>query len=119
MRLRIQLIVEDDLRDSRAVAEVDEDQLAEIAAALNPAHQDDVFIGVRDAQRAAIICAFQISESFEQFCRPYFSSLLASLLFRLAPFNQPFYRLLENRKLQITRHLRRDLITLPCIRFIS
>ena len=73
MRFRMQLIVEHDLRDSRAVAKVDEDQLAEIAAALNPAHQDDFFIGVRGAQRAAISCAFQISESFEQFCRPLIS----------------------------------------------
>src|SRR3984957_1092340 len=70
VRFGMQLIVEHDLRDSRAVAQVDEDQLAEIATALNPAHQDDFFIGVRDAQRPAIIFAFQISESFEQFCRP-------------------------------------------------
>jgi uncharacterized membrane protein len=104
----MQLVVEHDLRDASAVAEVDEDKLAEIAAALNPAHQDDFFICIRCAQSAAIICAFQISETFEQFCRPLFLSLLASLLFRRAILNQRFYRRLENRKLQIARHLAGD-----------
>ena len=65
VRLGMQLLVEDNLRDSGAVAQVDEDQLAQIAPAMHPAHQDDVFVRVRGAQRAAVICALQISESIK------------------------------------------------------
>jgi len=67
MRLGVQLLIEDDLRDAGAVAEVNENQLAEVAAAMHPAHEDDVLIGVRGAECTAIVCAFQIPKRFEQF----------------------------------------------------
>ncbi len=66
VRFGMQLFVEHNLRQSRAVAQVNEDQLAQIAAAMNPAHQDHIFISVRRAQVAAVVGAFQITESIEQ-----------------------------------------------------
>ena len=45
---------------------VNENQLAQIAAAMNPAHQDDFFVSVRGAQVATIVRTFQIAESIEQ-----------------------------------------------------
>ena len=72
VRFGVELFIEHDLSNSSAVAKIDEDQLAEIAPAMDPAHEHDVFIGVGGAEGATIICAFQISESFEQFCRPFF-----------------------------------------------
>ncbi len=84
----MQFLVENNLRNSSAVAQVDENQLAEIAPAMDPAHEHDVFIGVGGAEGATIICAFQISESFEQFCRPFFglSAIAAAAIYsRLEP----------------------------------
>ena len=66
VRLGMQLLIEDDLGDSGAVAQIDENQLAQIAAAMHPAHQHDVFIGVGCAQIAAVVGAFQVSEHIEQ-----------------------------------------------------
>ena len=62
MQRRIRFLVEDNLRDSGAVAQVDEYELAEIAAAMDPAHDHDVSVGVRGAQGAAVMRAFQISQ---------------------------------------------------------
>ena len=56
MRFGIQLFVENNLRDSRPVAQVDENQLAQIAPPVDPAHQHDVFISVGRSQVPAIIC---------------------------------------------------------------
>ena len=56
------LLVENDLRQARAVAQIDENQIAEVAPLVDPAHQDDVFVGVRGAQIAAVMCALQCSE---------------------------------------------------------
>jgi len=49
MRLRMQLLVENDLRDSRAVAQIDKNQLAQVAPAMDPAHQDHFLVRVRRA----------------------------------------------------------------------
>jgi hypothetical protein len=62
----MQLFVENDLRQARAIAQVNEDQLAQVAAAVHPAHQDHVFVRVRSTQVAAVVGAFQIAESIEQ-----------------------------------------------------
>jgi hypothetical protein len=58
----MKLLVEDNLRDAGAVADVDENELAQIATAMDPAEQHDVFFRVRCAQGAAEVSAFQISE---------------------------------------------------------
>jgi hypothetical protein len=39
----IQFVVEDDLGHAGAVAEVDEDDLAEVAAAVDPSHEHNFF----------------------------------------------------------------------------
>ena len=58
VRFGMQLLVENDLRDSRAVAQVDEDQLAQVAPPVDPAHQHDVFVRVRRrAARRSIVSA--------------------------------------------------------------
>jgi hypothetical protein len=70
MRLGMLLLVEDNLGDSRAVAQVDEDQLAQVAPFVDPAHQDHVLICVPRAQFSAILSPFQIPQSIKQVCLP-------------------------------------------------
>ena len=61
----MQLLVEHNLREARAVAQINEDQLAQVAPPVHPAHQHHIFVRVRRAQIAAIVGAFQITESIE------------------------------------------------------
>jgi hypothetical protein len=51
----VDLRVEDDLGDPLAVAQVDEDQPAMVAAAQGPAHQDDFASDVGGPQVAAVV----------------------------------------------------------------
>ena len=51
------LLVEDDLGDAGAVAEVEEDEVAVVAAAVDPAHEDYVLAGLFDAEVAALVRA--------------------------------------------------------------
>ena len=53
MGFGVVVAVDDDLGDAVAVAEVDEDQAALIAAAVDPAVEDDGGAGVSAPQRAA------------------------------------------------------------------
>ena len=46
----VEFSVTDDLRYARAVAEVDENNLAEIAAAVDPSHEDGFFACVGEAK---------------------------------------------------------------------
>ncbi len=55
---RLRFFVEDDLHDAGAVAEVEEEEIAEVAAAMYPAHDDGVSAGVGGAERAAVVGAF-------------------------------------------------------------
>ena len=48
-----EFLVENNLGDAGAVAKVEEDEVAVIAAAVDPAHQDHLFAGVGGAQSAA------------------------------------------------------------------
>ena len=48
-------------RDAGAVAQVEEDEVAVVAAAVDPAHEDDLLAGVGGAQFAAEMGAFQIA----------------------------------------------------------
>ena len=52
MRSLAQLFIENDLRDSAAVAQIDEDEIAKVAPPVHPAHQHDVLVGVGRAQVA-------------------------------------------------------------------
>ena len=59
MRRGVLFLVENNLRKARAVAQVNENQIAEVAPPVDPAHQDNIFVGVRGAQVAAIMGALQ------------------------------------------------------------
>ena len=52
-------LVEHDLRDAGAVAEVEEDEIAVVATAVDPAHEGDGFAGVGAAQVAAQVRALE------------------------------------------------------------
>jgi hypothetical protein len=54
--------VEDDLGDAEAVAEVEEDEAAVVAAAVDPAHEGDGFAGVGRAELAAGVRALKSAE---------------------------------------------------------
>jgi len=56
-----QLLVEHDLGDAGAVAEVEKDEVAVIAAAVHPAHQNHLLAGVGGAQFAAKMRPFEAS----------------------------------------------------------
>ena len=62
VRLGMLLLVEHDLRNAGAVAQVDENQLPQIAPPMHPAHQHHIGIGVRRSQRPAIFCPLQIPQ---------------------------------------------------------
>ena len=49
----IQFVVEHHLSDAAAVAQIDEDNLAKIAAAVHPSHQDNFFARVGETQSPA------------------------------------------------------------------
>ena len=55
VRLRMLLLVKDDLRDAGAVAQINEEQVSQVAAAVHPTHQDDVAVGIAGAQVAAVV----------------------------------------------------------------
>ena len=53
------LLVEDDLGDAGAVAQVEEDEVAVVAAAVDPAHEGDGLAGVGCAEFAAGVRALE------------------------------------------------------------
>ena len=59
---RLVVLVEDHLRDAGAIADVDEQQAAQVADAVHPSEQHDVGADVVGAQRAAGMGAGQIAE---------------------------------------------------------
>ena len=52
---------DDDLRDAAAVAQIEEDEVAEIAAAVHPSHEHNFRAGVGGAQLATHMSTFQIT----------------------------------------------------------
>ena len=58
---RVAVGAKDQLRDAFAVAQVDEEHAAQIAAAMHPAHQDGAFAGVGGAKFAAGMRAAQLA----------------------------------------------------------
>src|SRR5688572_11650060 len=65
------LIPHHDLRDAVSIANVDEDERAEIAYAMNPAEQDHVPAGIRRRQSTARVSAGEISEGNDVGCRHF------------------------------------------------
>ena len=61
MRLGLRLLVENNLYDASAIAHVEEEEIAKIAAAMDPAENNDVLIGVGSTERAAVVSAFQVA----------------------------------------------------------
>ena len=59
--------IEDDLRDAVAVAQVDEDAAAVVAAARDPAEEHDLFADVGRAQVAAAVGALQLVDESGHF----------------------------------------------------
>ncbi len=58
VRFGLRLLVEDNLDDSGAVADVEEKQIAEVAATMDPTHDDGVAVGVGGAEGAAVVGSF-------------------------------------------------------------
>jgi len=58
VRFGLRFLVENDLDDAGAVADVKEEQIAEVASTMNPAHDDGVAVGVGGTEGAAVMCAF-------------------------------------------------------------
>jgi len=58
VRFALRFLVENDLDDAGAVADVKEEQIAEVAAAMDPTHDGGVAVGVGGAEGAAVVCAF-------------------------------------------------------------
>jgi hypothetical protein len=54
-----ELLVEHNLRNAGAVAQVEEDEVAVVAAAVDPAHEDNLLAGVGGAQIAAEMGTFE------------------------------------------------------------
>jgi hypothetical protein len=48
-----EVLIEDDLGDAGAVAEVEEDEVAVIAASVDPPHQHNIFAGIAGAKLTA------------------------------------------------------------------
>ena len=57
----IQFVIENDLRHAGAVAQVDEDNLAEVAAAVDPSHEHNFFSGVGGPKRSAHVSSSKIA----------------------------------------------------------
>ena len=57
----VRLVVEHDLGDAGAVADVDKNEVAEVAAAVHPSHEDGFLAGVGGAQCAAHVGASQVA----------------------------------------------------------
>ena len=65
VRLGLGFFVKDHLDDSAAVADVEEQQIAEVATFGDPAEHDSIVVRVLGAEMAAVVCAFQIAEKVE------------------------------------------------------
>src|SRR6266478_4344464 len=66
VRRRLCLLVEDHLDDAGAVAHIEKEQIAEVAAARDPAHHNRVAPFVFGAQFAAEVCSLQVSQKVQQ-----------------------------------------------------
>jgi hypothetical protein len=56
-----QFLVQHNLTDAGAIAQIEKDQIAVIAAAVHPAHQNNSFSSVSGAKIAAVMRPFEIA----------------------------------------------------------
>jgi hypothetical protein len=59
---RILLLIQHDLHGANAVAKVNKEQVAEIAATVHPSHQNHGFAGIAGAQSSAHMTALQTAK---------------------------------------------------------
>ncbi len=57
----IQFVIEYDLGNASAVAQVNEDDLAEVAAAVDPSHEHNLFACIGEPKRSAHMSSFEIT----------------------------------------------------------
>src|SRR6266853_944770 len=67
----LRLFIEDHLDNSGAVAHIEKQQIAEVAAARDPAENDGGFTCVGCAKRSAVVCALQITEKVQHGVVPF------------------------------------------------
>src|SRR5205807_4901965 len=77
VRGRLRLFIENHLHDAGAVAHVEKEQIAEVAAPRYPAHDDGVAAFVLGAQFAAVVCALQVAKKIQHVSSPCSSGLQA------------------------------------------
>ena len=65
VRRRLRLFVEDYLDDAGAVAHVEKEQIAQVAAPRHPAHHNSFLSFVLRAELAAVMCALQVSQKVQ------------------------------------------------------
>ncbi len=61
MQRGIGFVVENNLGDAGAVTQIDKNDAAEIAAAVNPAHERGGFAGIGSAEFSAAMCTLEIT----------------------------------------------------------
>ncbi len=62
-----ELLIQNNLGDAGAIAQIEEDEVAVIAAPVDPAHENDLLACVGGAQCAAEMRAFEIAEKVEHY----------------------------------------------------
>ena len=66
MGFRMRFLIEDHLHNSGAVANVQKQQIAQIAPTRDPSHHDHIAAGIFCAQVAAVVCSIQIAQKIQQ-----------------------------------------------------
>jgi hypothetical protein len=56
-----QFVIEHNLGDAGSVAQVDEDDLAEVTAAVDPSHENDFFAGVGEPKGSAHMSSSEVA----------------------------------------------------------
>ena len=65
MRRGLCLFVKNHLNNAAAVADIEEEQIAEVAASRHPAHYNGIAPFVLGAEFAAVVCALQIAQKIQ------------------------------------------------------
>jgi hypothetical protein len=64
---RVAIRAEYDLRNAFAVAQVEEEHAAKVAAAVDPAHEDNLFAGVVGAEGSTVMRAAEFAKKVERY----------------------------------------------------
>jgi hypothetical protein len=66
MGFGMRFLIEDHLHNSGAIANIQKQQIAQIASARDPSHHDHIVGGIFCAQVAAVVCSLQIAQKIQQ-----------------------------------------------------